>query len=319
MMMLCQASAAPVISGTAYPGETLTSTVAGQWIVNGSNVSGETGSTYVIRLNDIGYVIKQAGSNELTCWSPADISAVAAFWTPYRNVYTTVSPDVAATNGQNITRWNDIVGGMQYNSGASVPTYSTAGSYPLLTFNSTDHMTCSDAAVFRNKSRGEIFWSGRITANGAGTSGFTPIVQFATSTSGYARLAIVTKSSNVNLLYARASPNISTQVNSPDRGTIVGAGDYVLNARAQWSTGGTVALSMDNDTATTTALGATANSPDTDSVNNRMGANTGIFTNMNANGEYRCICLVNASLTATERSQIARYMGLFIGKNIALV
>ncbi len=56
----------PVISGTGYPGETLTSTQAGQWRINGIDVVGETGDSFVVPLTVVpGDVITQPDSNEI--------------------------------------------------------------------------------------------------------------------------------------------------------------------------------------------------------------------------------------------------------------
>ncbi len=67
-------------SGTAFPGNTLTSTRAGQWAVNGVPVSGEAGTTFVIPFSvNIDDVITQASaSNSLAvlAWP----SELIAFW-----------------------------------------------------------------------------------------------------------------------------------------------------------------------------------------------------------------------------------------------
>ena len=47
----------PIVSGTAYPGETLTSTRSLQWYADDIAITGETASTYVVRLSDIGKAI----------------------------------------------------------------------------------------------------------------------------------------------------------------------------------------------------------------------------------------------------------------------
>lgn len=56
----------PVISGTAYPSQTLTSTQEKQWLLNGVAVSGQTGSSLVVPYTVIpGDKYSQAGSNEI--------------------------------------------------------------------------------------------------------------------------------------------------------------------------------------------------------------------------------------------------------------
>lgn len=305
-----------VISGTAYPGNTLTSTEAGQWYVNGSPVSGQTGTTYVIRLNDIGYDINQAGSNVLTCWSPADIAGVACFWTPYRNVYSSVSPLTAAVNGASVTRWVDIKGGNQLNNWISMPSYNTAGTYPFVSFTS-DYMMFSDLSIFSNKSHGELFFAGKVTGISTSSSPCCA-VSYYNNIAGQFRLAIVNRRSSSNGLRAQSNAlDNYTTVFTGDLGTTVGT-NYVMNARADWVSGGQLTISRDNVTEASIATGATGNTPAANSASGSIGGSQGLGTAY-VNGEYRCICLVNAAITATERSQIARYMGLFIGKNIAIV
>ena len=310
-------SASTTISGTAFPGYTLTSTGADQWYVDDVAVSGETGSSYVIRLNDIGYEIRQSNSNALTCWSPADFSAVAGFWTPLRNVYTSVSPLTLATNGQNVVRWTDIKNGIQANAGASVPTYDTSGTYPYLLFNSSDSLEFSDLTVYSNKAYGEMLFSGRMTANGSSSVLSCPLC-FKTNSASFTRLAIVGRKNGANGLWARTNPlDNSTMRDVGGSGSYLNT-DYVIGARAEWFTGGNLTLSVDNGTGSSTTTNATANTPNTSSADATIGIAKG-FSNGQVNGWYRCICLVNGALTATERSQLCRYMGLFIGKNIPLV
>jgi|GEM_PF-5675589 len=74
---------APVISGTAHPGNTLTSTQSGQWYLNGSPISGETGGTLALAYTAIepDDEISQQDSNVLTVQSydtdaATDIAAV---------------------------------------------------------------------------------------------------------------------------------------------------------------------------------------------------------------------------------------------------
>lgn len=310
----------PVVSGTAFPGNTLTSTQPGQWYVNGSLISGQTGSTFVIRLDDIGYPIKQTYSNTLTCWSPVDIAAVAGFWTPYRNVYTSTGPNVAATDGDPIARWTDIKNGITADTTNGVPLYDTSGTYPFVLFDvDAAQLTFSDLTVFKNKTYGEILWSGKVIQNGTSSSNFNSIVAFKTNSTFYPRLALLSRKDGLNGLWARTHPvDSSTAKTTANDGSIVGT-NCVLNARAEWMTGGNVTVSKNNATGQSTATNSTGNSPNTDSVAATMGLFTGYSGTAGVNGEYRCVCLVNAALTATERSQLSRYMGLFVGVSIAIV
>jgi hypothetical protein len=66
---------ARVVTGNAYPGETLTSTEAGQWFANDVEIAGQTGATYVVALADIGKVIRCADSNGKTITNSPVIAA----------------------------------------------------------------------------------------------------------------------------------------------------------------------------------------------------------------------------------------------------
>lgn len=65
--LFSQVSEPPVITGTAYQGSTITSTVSSQWYLNGSPISGETGSSLTVPESVLlGDEITQAGSNIVT-------------------------------------------------------------------------------------------------------------------------------------------------------------------------------------------------------------------------------------------------------------
>lgn len=122
-------SVADTISGFAYPGETLTATGgygSRDWQVDGVS-TGSTGATYTPTIYDIGKPIKCVtgglDSNVLTCWHPSDIAAVKSCRVPWLGVLNSVSPDVAATVGQTVRRWNDIVNAwaMDQTTGANQP------------------------------------------------------------------------------------------------------------------------------------------------------------------------------------------------------
>lgn len=63
---LASPAPAPAISGAAYQGQTLTSTLAGQWFLNGAPIDGATGDTLVVPETVLpGDAISQQGSNVL--------------------------------------------------------------------------------------------------------------------------------------------------------------------------------------------------------------------------------------------------------------
>ena len=73
------------ITGFPYPSETLTSTRAGQWFLNGVAVSGEFGLTYIVP-NSVGSLVRQGTSksiaiiNSATMLFPTSIWNDAAVW-----------------------------------------------------------------------------------------------------------------------------------------------------------------------------------------------------------------------------------------------
>lgn len=129
---------APVISGVNTVTDTLTATSGGgsgsfQWYSNSVPVSGETGSTYVIRVVDIGLPItcREDGvsSNTITAWHPDDESG---YFADYRaDVGVLNAGGSSAVNGEAVATWQDQSGNARHLS------QSVSGSRPLLDTSGT--------------------------------------------------------------------------------------------------------------------------------------------------------------------------------------
>jgi hypothetical protein len=312
----------PVISGTAYPAETLTSTIAGQWYADDVSISGETGSTYIVRLDDIGRVIRCGDSNTLTVWKPGDISAVKAFWTPYRGVLNTVGPDVAATDGQAVRRWVDQIAGYEADQAteANRPIYRATGqsSNPALEFDGADdRLTLSGAAfdLLRNIDNAYIIAGGRDTNRTAG-SAIHNMIGFNVGTSISGRLVALTRSGGSNVF---AAGGRRLDANSFAQATETSNADYnVISAHGDYGNGFFRLRRNGSLIASTAASGGAGSTSDTASTNAGIGAqgtNSGTFFP----GFLTPQIVVTGTITATDLSKLERYVGLFGGLNIAIV
>ena len=184
----------PVISGTTYPGETLTAlggSGAYQWTRGGVSISGATAATYEQGVNDIGTVVRcvrgGVASSPLTVWHPRDESGVNGVY--LANFGLLDASAAAATDGVAVATWQDQ-SGLGYHA-----EQATAGNRPLAQLNeisgnatvqfdgSSDLLSLPGAAFdnFRNKSWGYIFAAVSDTARAGGTSAH---VVFAANTAG---------------------------------------------------------------------------------------------------------------------------------------
>jgi len=141
---------APSISGTNEIGDTLTVTggVGGrQWKANGSNISGQTGSTYVIGAAYIGQSITcEVGgvpSNAITAWHPDDESGYFADFRADAGLFQTVGGSAATLHGDLVAEWQDQSGNNRHlgvlgtGNRPSLDLTTYAG-YPHLNFDGTD-------------------------------------------------------------------------------------------------------------------------------------------------------------------------------------
>ena len=309
---------APVISGTAFPGETLSSTQIKQWYADGNAISGEFGSSYVVRLGDIGKIITQNNSNALTIWHPNDIAGVARFWSSLSNVYNSVSPNVLATNGQTVRQWVEIVNATEADQvvGVSQPLYQSAGQSgnPSVQFDgSNDNFTLPSANMILNNVSQAYLIVGARDTNPTGLSGTHTLAYYTTASATFPRLGLFSRiGSNFAAAGRRLDADPTAIASSP---TSNNSNYNVLAAHGDYSNG-FMRLRVNGLVVTSTALAGSGSTSSTTSAVARIGTASGVeyFP-----GHITCLCIVNASVTATELSQIERYIGLFGGLNIPLV
>jgi len=312
----------PVISGTAFPGETLTSTKAKQWYADGNAISGQTGSTYVVSLSDIGKAITQTGSNTLTIWHPDDIAGVASVRLANSNVLASITPDVPAANGNSVRRWSEIISGAQadQSEGTRQPIYRSTGQSgnPSLEFDgANDILTLSDStelSTFSNVASGYVIIGCRDTNPTGGSSFHVPFSMNLPGASGNSRVAVVTKlstSSTFVVSATRSTDLISTTGVASDNAYHVHTAEILFSA-------GVLNQRLDGTQVSTANFLAASNSSAVSSTAGGIG-DSPTFNSQDFPGHICCIILVNQSLSATNRSRLERYAGLFGNLNIPLV
>ncbi len=130
--------------GTPFPGETLTSIFAGQWYLDKEPIAGEVGTTYTIKLQDIGKVVTQNPVVEpMPIWHPRDVEGVSSVRVPWDNVFNAVGPNAPATDGQTVREWRDILNHYpaEQATGTAQPVYRANGfgpGLPALEFDGAD-------------------------------------------------------------------------------------------------------------------------------------------------------------------------------------
>jgi hypothetical protein len=307
----------PVISGTAFPGETLTSTRTGQWYADSNAISGQTGSTYVVLLSDIGKVITQTGSNALTIWHPDDIAGVVRFWSSLSNVLTSITPDVPAANGDSVRRWSGIISGTQtdQSDGTKQPIYRSTGQSgnPSLEFDgSNDNIGAGSSDLLKNAELGYLFVGCRDITPTAGLTNHVAVTIENGTTS--ARINIATRNSSNQFIVA------SQRIDGGATTSVVGGANNsnynVHTAECFWASN-IFNYRINGSQVGTTNFGGGGNTSNSNSNGVNIGSSRGLFNFFP--GHITVVCVANASLTATERSQLERYIGLFGNLNIPLV
>jgi hypothetical protein len=308
------------ISGFAYPGETLTSTVAGQWFVDGVAVVGETGETYEVNLLDIGKSIRCGSSNALTCWKPQDIAGVAAFWWSRGGVLNAIDPDTMATDGQTVRKWADRTTppfDANQTVGESQPIYRATGQSggPSLQFDgANDSLDINNNSVFRAVFQGYIFAGVRATSNTSNPSS-QAVVSYTVGSGGGARLAIFCRrgGNNFQAIARRQDADaikFAQSANNANYNVLTAHGDY---------SNGFVRLRVNGGSSISTALVSSGATEDTDSQASYIGydGNPGNFGAMH----ITAIIVANPAspLSATDLSRIERFIGLMGGLDISLV
>jgi hypothetical protein len=318
MLSRSSAGGAPVISGTTFPGETLSSNKTKQWYANGNAISGETGSTYMVRLSDIGKSITQEGSNELVIWHPNSITGVARFWSSLSDTYNSVSPDVLATNGQTVRRWTEIINSTQADQtiGVSQPLYQATGQSgnPAIQFDgSNDYLNMgANSTVLQNKTVAYLICGFRETSPTAGSSSHM-LMHYSVNTPSNPRLSLYSRRSGNNFAAIGRRLDGETAVIALSANN---SNYNVLASHADFSTG-TLRLRVNGSVLATTAMTSSGSTSNTPSLDSSIGGYVSFIEP--AFGFMTAACVVNASVTATELSQIERYIGLFGGLNIPLV
>lgn len=169
----------PVISGFAFPGETLTSDQPGQWHVDGVPVGPSNVTTFAPRVQDVGLDITQENangeSNAMTCWHPRDVPQVKCCRVAWAAALNTVGPDVPATVGQTVRRWTDIVSGWHADqaTGANQPILREANGMRYLEFDGVDDFLSSSNIAIAN---GDTALFALVSASSQVQSGHRPII-----------------------------------------------------------------------------------------------------------------------------------------------
>ena len=165
-------SNAITLTGTAYPGEELTCTAAGQFTVGGANVGDADATKYTVGVEDVGLVIRCGASNALTCWHPKDVSGVEVVLLANKQAYNTGTTE--ATDTQTVTTWvsqtataHEIAQATETNRPTrqvdEVPT--GAGVNDVVSFDGDDNRMVFPSAtgpgIFRAKAYAYVFFAGK--------------------------------------------------------------------------------------------------------------------------------------------------------------
>jgi hypothetical protein len=311
----------PVISGFAYPMETLTSTKADQWYIDGSPVSGQTGSTFQVPLLAYGTQITCGESAAVTVWKPWDIAGVVSVRIANQRAWNSISPNVAATNGQTVRRWGDLVNSYSADNATSVqqPLFRSTGqgSYPTVEFDGTDDVLAlsgSELDVYRDKGACYAFIGFRATTPTSGNPE-QAILYIATGVSNSRLLyhARFGGANNFGFLTRRLDTDSSAQL------TYANDSNYHVHGAELLFSSGSFRLRIDG-----TQVGSGNYASGSGSSSNTASAAASIGNNGNvptqrAGGHYTCVILANQTISNTDRSRIERFIGLFGGLNIPLV
>jgi hypothetical protein len=307
------------ISGFAYPGETLTSTVAGQWFVDDVAVVGETGATYVVNLLDIGKPIRCDNSNALTCWKPSDIAGVIGGFFSIFNVFNSISPDVPATNNQTVRSWLGVVNGyrVEQTIGANQPLYFT--DTPRINFDGSDDRLIHVATQIRDFSRNTNFasvYSAVRDTNRIGGTVTHPIVQSNTITNNVLTFGLDQNQSVGWRVSGRreVTETFKSAAAASSDGWHVVAGKHLYSS-------GALQLRVDGAQVASSAFDSSGSSDNRNINATRIGSDGTSSPALFFPGDMAGVVFVRhtADISATDQSRIERYLGLLVGLNIPLV
>jgi hypothetical protein len=317
----------PVISGFAYPQETLTASRAGQWFVDGIPIIGETGSTFVVHLLDYGRTITCDNSAPVAVWKPQDITGVLSVRVSDRNVLNAVAPDIIVTNGQTIRRFNDQVSNFPADQtvGVNQPIFRSTGQSgnPSVEFDgSNDFMSLSGSElnIFNGVNHAYMFVGIR-DSNPTGGSADHMAVTFTNAAGTVSRMIFSTRVAGNNA-WSMAGRRIDTDSIS---GTPQVANDnqYHCHTGEFLYTDNVIRHRVDGVQVGTTIGGFTSGAgPSQASASAAANIGNSAVNGLNHTpGFYTCVIFAARStqLSATDRSRIERFIGLFGGRNVPLV
>jgi hypothetical protein len=308
----------PVISGFAYPLETLTASRAGQWSIDGVPVIGQTGTTFQVPLLAYGRTITCDNSAPVVVWKPWDIAGVVSVRVADRGVLNAVSPDVVATNNQTVRRWNGLVSAQpadQTNSAFQPIWRATEQSgNPSLEFDGVDDvLNLSEAGILQSL---QSFYAitGARDINPTGGTTQHAYLWFSTST-GVSQVTMNTRAATGDIfnIGGRRLPSdgfVSTTGVASDSNYHVHTGEFLYSL-------GQMRQRLDGQQVSSANF--TSGAGLSDSV-----ASPAAFIGRGAVGIFfpghiTCVILANQLLSATDRSRLERFAGLFGGLNIPLV
>jgi hypothetical protein len=323
--MLGRASSNPiVVTGFAYPMETLTASRAGQWYIDGSPVSGQTGATFQVPLLAYGKVVTCGSSAPATVWKPWDIAGVFSVRIADRSVFNAVSPNVAATDGQTVRRWNGLVSSAEANqaTAANQPIWREAGQSgnPSVEFDGANDFVSSTNSTeinsFNNVASGYMIVGCRDTNPTGGQATHAAAVHELVGVSGASntRISLTTRISGNNW---RAFAFQQTSLTSTT--LVANNSNYNVHTVEALFSSGTLNHRVNASQIGTASFPASANSSSNNSTAFSIGALSTFATTTGFPGHICCVISCNQLLSATNCSRLERFAGLFGGLNIPLV
>jgi len=333
----------PEITGTAFPGETLTcssGTATGatgyayQWFVNDLMVIGANTNEYEPSGLEIGLPIKcrvtatiPSGTDPImtvpvACWHPIDDVVGGIVYLANKKVYSSLSPDTLAVNSARVRQWSDHTDSFRAVNVADDVTKprffpnAVLGNAVVQFDGQDENLSMADGsqAYFRNKSYGYIIAAIKDTAHTTGND-FHRVVHWPTNGTN-PRFDISTRHNGTS--------NFSINARRLDADTTVSAssasdGDWnVITGEALWADG-TLNLRVNGTQTATTSFASSGATSNTLSSAVRMGNGHPSAPAAFFPGQIACVFAYDDELTAAELSRLERYAGLLVGKDIPLV
>jgi hypothetical protein len=314
---------APIITGFAYPMETLTASRAGQWAIDGIPIIGQTGSTFVVPLLAYGRTVTCDNSAPVVVWKPWDIAGVVSVRVADRGVLNAVSPDVVATDGQTIRRWNGLVSAQPADQtvGVNQPIFRATGQSgnPSVEFDGINDGLVStntnELSAFNNRSTGYMIIGCRDTNPTGGSVTHSPFYYQSGAT--LARALVLTRQTSSSVFRVGAR-RLDADVAITTTAGVASDTDYhVHTAEMLWSNG-VLNQRLDGSQVSTANFPSSGNTSPTNSGSIGIGFNSGATLDY-LPGHICCTMVINQLLSATDRSRLERFVGLFGGLNIPLV